>query len=231
MFWQDDTDKTPDFHVPDDVVDVLFAVQCRSLPLDHAHALSEAVLAVLPWLADERQAGVHPVHVAESGNGWYRPDDPDNEILHLSKRTKLAIRVPNHRMQDVRSLTGQSLDIAGNSMRVGDSKVRKFTAVSTVFSRYVLGVNGQSEQAFTQSQYETLTGVLKIKVKKMLCGKEHLINGPDGPLTTRSLMLAELELEDSIYLQQHGLGEGRTFGCGLFLPHKSIKAVNASRGE
>jgi hypothetical protein len=38
-------------------------------------------------------------------------------------------------------------------------------------------------------------------------------------------MVAELEPEQSIRLQQTGLGEGRTFGCGIFLPHKGIKAV------
>jgi hypothetical protein len=48
---------------------------------------------------------------------------------------------------------------------------------------------------------------------------------PDGEIFTRSLMVADLEPEQSVRLQQIGLGAGRTFGCGLFIPHKGIKAV------
>jgi hypothetical protein len=48
---------------------------------------------------------------------------------------------------------------------------------------------------------------------------------PHGSIFTRSLMVADLEPEQSVHLQQVGLGEGRTIGCGLFIPHKGIKAV------
>jgi CRISPR/Cas system CSM-associated protein Csm4 (group 5 of RAMP superfamily) len=39
-------------------------------------------------------------------------------------------------------------------------------------------------------------------------------------------MLADLELEESLKLQEAGLGPGRKLGCGLFLPQKGIKPVN-----
>ena len=42
---------------------------------------------------------------------------------------------------------------------------------------------------------------------------------------TRSLMIADLSKENSILLQDLGVGKGRIFGCGIFLPHKSIDAV------
>jgi hypothetical protein len=38
-------------------------------------------------------------------------------------------------------------------------------------------------------------------------------------------MLADLTAEESLRLQQHGLGPGRYFGCGLFIPCKGIKTV------
>jgi hypothetical protein len=44
-------------------------------------------------------------------------------------------------------------------------------------------------------------------------------------------MVAELQAEQSVRLQQMGLGDGRTFGCGLFLPHKGIAAVKEPDGE
>jgi hypothetical protein len=65
----------------------------------------------------------------------------------------------------------------------------------------------------------------------MLGGITHTMNFPDGPVFSRSLMVADLEPEQSIRLQQAGLGEGRTIGCGLFLAHKGIKPVKESDGE
>ncbi len=50
---------------------------------------------------------------------------------------------------------------------------------------------------------------------------------PDGPVHTRSLMVADLSPDQSVHLQQIGLGPGRNFGCGLFVPHKGIKPVKA----
>jgi hypothetical protein len=52
----------------------------------------------------------------------------------------------------------------------------------------------------------------------------HMAN---GSVFTRSLMVADLASEDAIKLQQEGIGPGRKFGCGLFLPQKGIKAVKA----
>jgi hypothetical protein len=64
-----------------------------------------------------------------------------------------------------------------------------------------------------------------IRIKKALCGKSLSLATSDGPIHTRSLMLADLKREDSLRLQQEGLGPHRKLGCGLFIPHKGIKAV------
>ena len=48
---------------------------------------------------------------------------------------------------------------------------------------------------------------------------------PEVSLLTRSLMLADLTLEESLRLQQQGLGTHRHMGCGIFIPHKGIDAV------
>ena len=62
----------------------------------------------------------------------------------------------------------------------------------------------------------------------MLCGKSHAINTPEKTLKTRHLMIADLDNDTSIKIQQLGLGEAKELGCGLFLPHKGIKSLIAS---
>ena len=224
MYWNEDKEQQPEFVVPDDVVDLAFKFSGPTLPLDHAHALSTELLSALPWLDEEVHAGVHLIHGAASGNGWYRPEDPSTELLHLSRRCRMRLRVPSHRLDDARELTGNTLDVAGHAIKVGEATVYKLTSLSTLFARYVITDAAVDEGEFLEQAAEQLQD-LDISARKMLGGIAHSMQFPDGPVHTRSLMVAELEPEQSVRLQQIGLGPGRTFGCGLFLPHKGIKPV------
>ncbi len=116
MYWSEHN-PTDSFRIPDDIVDVVYTISCRCLPVDHAHALRRAVQEALPWFANEESAGIHPVHVADSGNGWMRPDNPD-DLLYLSRRTKLTLRLPRHRLDDAGTLSGIVLDINGHTLAV-----------------------------------------------------------------------------------------------------------------
>jgi len=225
MFWNDEQAKKPEFVIPDDVIDVAFRIACPTLPLDHAHALSRALIDILPWLEDEEHAGVHLIHGAASGNGWYRPEDIASEVLHLPRRTRMRLRVPRHRLEDARQLTGRRLDVDGHVLEVGDSEVFLLSSLSTLFSRYVMTAADADENAFLEEASRGLQEI-GINCRKMLGGISHTLRFPDGPVHTRSLMVADLEPEQSIRLQQVGLGPGRSIGCGLFLPHKGIKPVS-----
>ena len=68
---------------------------------------------------------------------------------------------------------------------------------------------------------EQLKG-MNIRFKKILCGKSRSFSTPEVELPTQSLMVAGLPLEDSITLQQQGLGPHRQQGFGLFVPHKPL---------
>ena len=84
-----------------------------------------------------------------------------------------------------------------------------------------------NEDDFLKWAFEELKK-LDISVRKMMAGKERVVKLPAGDeRITRSLMVAELEQAESVRLQQHGMGEGRKLGCGLFMPQKDIKAVNS----
>ncbi len=223
MFWQEKDDAKV-FQVPDDIVDVAYRIMCKSLPLEHAHALSSALHEALPWLAAEEQAGVHLIHGAESGNGWMRPEDPSSEVLHLSRRTRMSLRLPKERVDDAQALTGQVLDISGYPLEVGELTVKPLQASSTLFARYVVNEHGDDEQAFL-SDVAAQVAALGVPVRKLMCGKTHILSTPDGAVETRTVLVAELEKPESVRLQQQGVGPGRKMGCGLFIPHKGIAPV------
>jgi CRISPR-associated protein Cas6 len=224
MFWQEsDQDSRP--QVPDDVVDLLFSLQCKSLPVDHAHALSQAVLALAPWLAEEPKAAVHTIHVAGSQNGWERPAHDGDQRLLPSRRTKLGIRTPSERVDDLKgALEGRTLIVADAEVKLGTGKVRTLSAETTLFARYIVAAADEDEDRFL-SRIAAELAPRGIKVRKALCGKTQPLMTPEGPVLTRSLMLADLSLEEAFALQQYGIGSHQTMGCGVFLPHKGIEAV------
>jgi len=227
MFWQEDEDKT-ETRVPDDIVDMLFALECRSIPVDHAHALAQALQQAAPWLS-EADVGIHNIHVAGSQNGWERPEHGGGQHLHLSRRTKLCIRVPKQAVAELKSaLEGQTVDVAGCALRIGVGKQRLLSRESTLLARYVAGPAGLDEDGFLRWAADELA-TLDIHVRKALCGKTTAIDTPDGPVETRSLMLADLTQDESILLQQRGLGPYRQFGCGIFIAHKGIEAVQKTK--
>lgn len=232
MFWEDDK-KPKAFKVPDDIVDLVFDIDCRELPVDHAHDLAEAVRTHVPQLGDDARVGVHNIHLAGSQNGWERPDPTLGQHLILSRRTKLTIRVPQEQLEPVQqALDGAELDIAGCRMRIGKARQKKLSSQGTIFSRFVVLEDGEAddEHAFLKRIVAHLAG-RGIKVTKALCGMAAEVQGPDGMLQTRSIMIADLSSEDSVRLQQEGIGPLRHMGCGIFIPHKGIEAVKESEDE
>lgn len=229
MFWQEETaDET--YQVPEDIVDVAYRIACKCLPLDHAHALSRALHEALPWLEEEPRAGIHLIHGAESGNGWMRPEDPDNELLYLSRRTRLTLRLPKERIEEASGLVGQVLDIEGYTLEVGEPAVRQLSPAATIFARYVADMQDEGEEAFLQAVSEELQA-LGVKVRKLMCGRQHLLRTPGEAILTRSVMVADLEKDESVIMQQHGVGPHRKLGCGLFIPHKGIAPVASAAKE
>ncbi len=223
MVWQETHDDDA-YQIPDDIVDFVFRIQCKQLPLDHAHSLTSAILASMPWLKKVDQAAIHLIHVAESGNGWMRPIDNENEVLNLSKRTRFSIRIPKDKIEELIKLEGVELDIAGYSLVVGKGQMKSLVLSSTMFSRYIICKNNESEEEFMLRQIDVLKQK-DILVKKMLCGRENSFNFPGKTIVTRSIMLADLERDDAIRLQQEGLGDQQKLGFGIFIPHKGVAPV------
>lgn len=232
MYWQED-DKPSNFTVPDDIVDLVFDIQCRELPVDHAHDLADAIKAHLPAIEDDDRLGVHSIHLAGSQNGWERPDPKLGQRLILSRRTKLTLRVPKERIQEVEdALAGAELDIAGCALTIGKAKQKKLSSQGTVFSRHVVLEPGEEtdENVFLQRIVSHLAA-RGIRVKKALCGKTAELLGAQGPIRTRSIMIADLSADESIRIQQEGIGPLRHMGCGIFIPHKGIEAVKKSEDD
>ncbi len=227
MFWQEDN-KKDDVSTPEKVVDLHFKINCKQIPTRHAWELSQALYQALPWIKDEAEVGIHQIHGAASGNGWERP--PDGELIHLSKRTRMYLRIPASRIDDANKLVGKTLDVAGYKVIVGNMASKKIDPFSTLFARYIVVSAGMSEDDFLCWVVDELKA-RDIHVRKLLCGMGHEITANGEVIETRSLMIADLDVATSVALQEVGIGPHRHLGCGIFLAHKGIKAVGETEDK
>ncbi len=231
MFWQEDDQEN--LKVSDAIIDLVFDIKCKELPVDHAHELSEALIKKVPILETDERCAIHSIHMAGSQNGWERPDPKLGQKLILSKRTKLTIRIPGDFREEIdKNLIEASISIDGNQLTIGKSKIKKLSKQTTIFARHIA-----LEENEDKDENKFLVRIVKdlksrdVRVKKALCGITQEISIPGGSVLTRSIMLAELSIEDSIRLQQEGLGSHKTLGCGIFIPHKGIDAVKKQEDE
>lgn len=227
MYWQED-DKKNDITTSDKVVDVSYRVESKQIPTCHAWELSQSLYETLPWIKDEPEAGIHQIHGAASGNGWERP--ADGELIHLSRRTRMHLRIPVARVDQANELVGKTLDVAGHSITVGEMATKSIDPFSTLFARYIVTSAEMSEDDFLCWVVDELKS-RDIQARKLLCGLGHEFEANGENIKTRSLMIADLDKSTSIALQEKGIGPHRHFGCGIFIPHKGIKAVGEAEDK
>jgi CRISPR-associated protein Cas6 len=202
-----------DFEHTTRVRDVQFDLTGSELPADHGVTLYRELVRHLPWLEQTPEAGVHPVH------GW---PTGRNANLVINRRIKLVLRLPVERVEDARALVGSRIDPGAGPITIGPLKVRPLTPYATLYSHLVV-MGPEDEAAFLAEARRELEH-LGIQCG-LIAGKHRKISVPDGKVSGYSLMLHDVSLMQSITVQEQGLGRYRGYGCGIFIPHKSIKEV------
>ncbi|HUJ85417.1 MAG TPA: type I-MYXAN CRISPR-associated protein Cas6/Cmx6 [Burkholderiales bacterium] len=192
--------------------DLRFELQGERLPLDHGQALAEAVCEQLPWLAEEPAAGIHAVRGAAMGG----------ELLGISRRARLTLRLPRARLDDALALAGRSLRLAGQTLGVGAGRAWPISPSETVYARLVIA-GPEEEVPFA----EALGGLLRSfgAACQVVLGKPRALATRAGVRRGFSVLLHGMTPELSLRLQERGLGELRLQGCGIVVPYKSIAAV------
>jgi hypothetical protein len=114
--------------------------------------------------------------------------------------------------------------VGGYLVTLGEYQVKPLTPLGTLFCRYVMLEEAETEDQLVQRVADEMKS-MGIILKKALCGMGHQFDLPQGKVGTMSLMVADLDPEDAVKLQQKGVGAGRKMGFGLFIPHKGIKPV------
>ena len=195
------------------VVDLVFPLTGGALGLDYPLALWQALRATLPWLADETDAGVLPI----KGGGF------SEGRMMLSRRSRLTLRLPQHRLDQARRLAGVILDL-GDGLQLGEPHIRPLRPTSAQYSpMVVLGHDGEAE--FLAECAQALAAIAVNG--RAVCGRAQARQAETGEVRGFSLMLHGLSPEHALTLQQRGLGSARKLGCGIFVSHRTAVAVGA----
>lgn len=201
-----------DGQIGERAVDLVFAVSGMRLPAGYASALWEALVGRLPWLADEPGVGVHAIRSPSDGAG-----------LLLSRRARLALRLPSRRQADALRLTGECLEVEGERLKVGAARARALEPYPTLSARFV--ATGAVDELSHQEAVAAMLVAIGMPLR-FICGRMRTVRTGGTTVSGAEVVMHELRPEQSLAMQQHGLGGERHLGCGLFLPHKTISDID-----
>jgi len=197
------------------VADLHFPLLGDVMRADYAWPLWQALNELLPWLQEEDSAAILPLKGTTPGDGQ----------LFLGKRAQLILRLPQERhAASAEALAGARLELGRQQqaeLRLGNPSRRELRPTSAQYSPLVVLEHGD-EPGFLRECERQLEA---IEVSgSLVCGRQACLRGEEE-LRGYSLMLHGLSAEHSLRLQQLGLGRGRKLGCGIFVAHKTARAV------
>ncbi len=210
-------------------VDVMFPLMGRKLSVDHGYHLFSAVSIIIPDLHNDTELGIHPISGQIAGN----------RLLNITGFSRLLIRLPVEHIRLVLPLAGKILNIDNNLIRVGIPNICAITPAPRLYSRLVVIKGFVEPEAFLAAVCRQMSE-LNIQGEASLVEQHHIAgmnrgrdSGTHSPYlrrTTRihgkeivgfALRVENLPDEDSVRLQEHGLGGRHKFGCGIFVPIRS----------
>ncbi|NDP46938.1 MAG: type I-MYXAN CRISPR-associated protein Cas6/Cmx6 [Sulfuriferula multivorans] len=214
MTWGSWPEDKPEEYIPS-MIDLQFDLVGTTIQADNAQLLSDAILNLLPWLGDHAGAGIQHLKGAETNCG--------DTTLNINRRTKMFMRVPKDRVDDLQILRGKTLSLNGHSLQIGNFKTRAFSPFAHIYAHFV-DTGSAGEEQFVQDVMRELDGHFELRCG-FICGKQQTLQSASGPLYGFSLMLHDVPPHKSLQIQDEGLGRNRLLGCGIFIPHKSITPV------
>jgi len=196
------------------IISIVFPVYGRRLPADHGYALYAAISRCAPAL--HRVPGLSVELI--SGVPWR-----DGIIVLPIHGSRLHLRVPAERYADILPLSGMSLDINGQAIRLGSPSARPLQPTASLYARIVTIKKFTEAEPFLDAarrQIEALgvNASMQLPIDENGRFRRRIIRIHDKAVVGFSLAAHGLSDEHSLKLQSHGVGGRRAMGCGIFIP-------------
>ena len=207
-------------------VDVEFRLLGAEIPVDHGYHLLSSVSEIVPFVHGNQQIGIHPI----------RGDLVGNRLQRLNRKSRLIVRLPSEKVRDILPVAGKSLELGGKVVHVGVPNTSVLRPAESLWSRLVV-IKGFMEPASFLEAVERQLHENKIDGQPELIEQSEVPKananrkgGSRSPYVRRTIRIRDKEIvgfavringlsaEDSIRVQELGVGGRRRFGCGVFVP-------------
>lgn len=221
------------------VVDLLFSIHGRSAPLDHGYSLYAALSRVL-GTALHRRNDIGIFHLPGTRT--------ERNTIALRPLASLRVRVPDARIKDILPLAGKAIVLDGHRLTIGVPRVVTLIPAASLQARMVDIKLSRSKdgppprvtpEAFLAAARKKLTNPphedpgkaglglsssIEISIPQYTAGprkgqpRRKVLRIKNQMHVGFPLLIASLSPEESLLLQEQGIGGRRLMGCGLFVP-------------
>jgi CRISPR-associated protein Cas6 len=202
----------------EEYIDLSFKLRGAPIPLDNGYIIYAALSCICPPLHQLNYIGIHPIAGIPINNNF----------LELTDQSRLKIRIHHQEIPLIYPyLTGQTFQIRQESYQLNIPDYKPLLSSESLYSRLVIITGFQDHPTFIEAVQRQMDN-LKIK------GKIELLTRQDGTPQRRQLTInkqeklfkvrgfgvkiSELNPEDSLTLQEQGIGGKRKMMCGIFVP-------------
>lgn len=192
-------------------LDLEFPVFSTSaIDVDHGYHLYAGLSKALATVHSENGIAVHPITGRQIGD----------RMLQLMPWSTVKVRTPQERIGDLVGLAGKTVNIGDRQVRLGVPKVQGLEPATALRSRLVTIKGFMDAENFARAVRRQLDA-LEISERVILTiGKRRTIKIRDKEVVGFEVMLEGLTAQESITLQETGLGGRRHMGCGVFVAAK-----------
>ena len=198
------------------VVDLSFRLVATSpIPADHGYPLYSCLSRILPEIHQRNPLAIHPIRGRLVGD----------RLMSLIPQSRLAIRTPHEQVPDLIPLAGKVLSLGTTRLQLGSPEVRALVAAPALRSRLVVIKIKEAPSAadltpdlFTAALRRQLATLGVSSEIDLRLGKRRSLRIKGKEVVGYEVMLAQLSPEESLTIQERGLGGRHRMGCGVFVP-------------
>jgi CRISPR-associated protein Cas6 len=201
------------------IIEMRYPVLGTTLPTDHGYPLFSAISRLIPWVhqptSKVRFAPIPGVREAPA-------------LIRLSRESRLRIRLPAEEIPRLLPLAGKSLAVGKHRMRLGVPEVASILPAPELRARIVVFRLENIEPDYFLETVRARLAASAIggdpEVSRILSGpregepRRRVLRIKGRRLIGFALEVVGLNSEDSVRLQENGLGSRGHLGCGYFLP-------------
>lgn len=188
-------------------------VSQAALPADHGYLLYAGICKLMPQLHGSDGYAIHPVRGQQTGD----------RQLQLCPWSRLTFRASAEKIPELIALAGKQLEVADRVLRVGIPEVHALLAAPALRSRIVTTKNGQDPERFLKELRHQLDQMQVSQEAILTLGKRRTLRIRDKEIVGHEVLIEGLMADESLNVQEHGLGGRRHMGCGVFVPLARLK--------